>query len=170
MRWLARVRRFLIVSKYSAVLYHPLLRREFRHLVQAQVEEFQRLYGKPPSHVDGHQHKHLCTNVLLDNLIPQGQKVRRSFTFYPGEKSLANRSYRYLVDKWIARRYCLTDFFFSLRETLRANSVASVVELAKRASVELMTHPRVFIERDFLMSDAFLQMVGDEELGTYARL
>jgi chitin disaccharide deacetylase len=166
----SRIHRFLMVNKYSFVLYHPLLRREFRYVFEAQVEEFQRLYEKPPSHVDGHHHKHLCSNVLLDNLIPHGQKVRRNLTFYPSEKGLVNRSYRYFIDKCIGRRYCITDFLFSLAESLQGNSVARVVGLAKRASVELMTHPEVVIERDFLMSDAFLQMVGDHELGSYARL
>ena len=32
-----------------------------------------RLYGKLPSHVDGHQHRHLCANMLIDPIIPEGQ-------------------------------------------------------------------------------------------------
>jgi predicted glycoside hydrolase/deacetylase ChbG (UPF0249 family) len=168
--YLARVRRYLAFNKYSGVLYNPLLRREFRYIVQAQLDEFRRLYGGPPSHVDGHQHKHLCSNVLLDDLIPRGQRVRRNFTFFPNEKGLVNRGYRCLLDKWIARKYRVTDFFFSLAESLRANSIARVVELAKEANVELMTHPEKAIERDFLMSDTFLQMLENEELGTYARI
>src|SRR5262245_32528609 len=64
-----RVRRFLRTSKYALLIYNPLLRRTFRDLVRAQWEEFERLYGQRPFRVDGHQHLHLCSNVLIDCLI-----------------------------------------------------------------------------------------------------
>ncbi|HOY59397.1 MAG TPA: ChbG/HpnK family deacetylase, partial [Verrucomicrobiota bacterium] len=47
--------RFLRSSKYALLFYHPFLRRQFRHVFEAQLEEFFRLYGRPPSHFDGHQ-------------------------------------------------------------------------------------------------------------------
>ena len=81
-------------NKYSQLFYNPLLRREFSYSCKAQVEEFTRLFGKPPSRIDGHHHMHLCANLLLSNLIPTGMKVRRNFSFWPGEKSSLNRAYR----------------------------------------------------------------------------
>src|SRR5438552_10736952 len=54
-----RIREFLTMGRYAALIYNPLLRGPFHSVYQAQAEEFLRLYGGHPSHIDGHQHKHL---------------------------------------------------------------------------------------------------------------
>jgi len=89
-----KVVRFLSRNKYAQLLYHPWLRNHFRRDYQAQLTEFQRLYGQEPSHIDGHQHKHLCANMLVDGIISPGRKVRRNFSFWPGEKSRFTRGAR----------------------------------------------------------------------------
>src|SRR5215831_8631232 len=61
-----RIAAFLTRSKYAFLFYHPGLRREFRVVYDAQAEEFRRLYGREPSHVDGHQHMHHCMNMMVD--------------------------------------------------------------------------------------------------------
>jgi chitin disaccharide deacetylase len=161
---------FLRRSKYALLVYNPILRRRFRYLYQAQVEEFLRLYGTPPSHMDGHHHLHLCSNMLLDDVIPAGEKVRRSFSFWPGEKSVINRAYRRLVDTWLVRRYRLTDFFFSLIECLETDRLSRVTELAGNRNVELMTHPVVPDEYAFLMSDRYIETMGMLQKGSYRLL
>ena len=148
-----RIARFLTRNKYAQLLYNPALRREFRYVYDAQIQEFIKLYGARPSHFDGHRHMHLCTNMLVDGYIPTGERVRRSFSFWPGEKSLINRAYRTFVDFRLARSYQLTDFFFSLLQCLKSNRLARVTELARTSKVELMTHPVVSEEHAFLMSD-----------------
>ena len=75
-----RVRRFLTGNRYAQVVYHPALRRDFRLVYQTQENEFRRLYRREPSHVDGHRHMHLCSNMLVAGVIPRGQRVRRSFS------------------------------------------------------------------------------------------
>ena len=151
-----RIARFLTRGRYGQLFYNPTLRQEFRYVYQAQFDEFCRLYGDPPSHFDGHRHMHLCSNMLVDALIPAGQRVRRSFSFWPGEKSVFNRAYRFLVDCQLARRYRLTDFFFSLLQCLRAERLGRVLELARIRKVELMTHPAVIEENAFLMSEKWI--------------
>ena len=163
-----RTRRFLTRTKYSVLLYNPTLREQFRYLYQAQSEEFCRLYRAEPSHVDGHQHMHLCANMLFARIIPSGERVRRSFSFWPGEKSALNRTYRHFVDAWLARRYRLTDFFFALSQTLEGERRKRVIELAKTAKVELMTHPREVKEYNYLLSDACLEMLRHLEVGSYS--
>lgn len=157
--WLVRahqaVVRFLRLSKYSLLLYNPVLRKQFRQVFDAQVQEFLRLYGRPPSHYDGHQHMHLCSNMLLDRVLPEGQRVRRSFSFGPGEKSLVNRVYRRLVDRQLARRHRLTDYFFALSQQLHWGQFDRTVGLARSASVELMVHPEWPTEKALLNSEAF---------------
>jgi chitin disaccharide deacetylase len=150
-----RISRFLRRNKYALLLYHPGLRREFRYVYGAQADEFRRLYGVDPSHVDGHLHMHHCTNMLIGRVIPKGQRVRRNFSFWPGEKSVVNRTYRGLADQWLGRRYRLTDYFFSLESCLKTGTLSHVMNLAKTAIVELMTHPIHPIEHDFLIGEAF---------------
>ena len=165
-----KIVRFLRGNKYSQLLYNPFLRTEFVYSYQAQAEEFARLYGKPPSHIDGHHHMHLCANVLLSNTIPAGAKLRRNFSFWPGEKSMLNRTYRWLVDRWLARRYCLADYFFDLTQCIRGEKLDQVAALAKSSNVELMTHPIVNEEEEYLMSDEFKVILQRLSIGGYAQV
>lgn len=146
---------FLRRSRYSQLLYNPALRSEFAYSCEAQMEEFTRLFGRGPSRIDGHHHMHLCANVLMSNLIPAGVRVRRNFSFWPGEKSWLNRKYRILVDRWLARKYQLTDYFFDLTQCIQDNKLDRVVALARSSNVELMTHPIVRTEADYLLSNEF---------------
>ncbi len=159
---------FLTRNKYSQLLYNPFLRREFSYSFAAQAEEFARLFGKSPSHIDGHHHMHLCVNLLLSNLIPADMKIRRNFSFWPGEKNRFNRAYRALVDRWLARRYRLTDYFFDLTQCIQENKLGRVTSLAKSSNVELMTHPIVPREADYLMGDEFSELLQRLEVGGYA--
>lgn len=163
-----RVVRFLTSTKYGVLLYNPLLRRQFREVIEAQIEEFVRLYGRAPSHIDGHQHQHLCANVLVDGLLPARHCVRRSFSFWSGEKSVVNRAYRALVDRALARDHVVADFFFSLEQCLKQDRMARVFQLAETANVELMAHPVKAPEFSYLMSDEYLQALRRLNAGTYA--
>jgi len=163
-----KIARFLTRTKYSQLLYNPFLRREFAYSYEAQAEEFARLFGKLPSHIDGHHHMHLCANVLLSKAIPAGIKVRRNFSFWPGEKSWLNRTYRALVDRWLARRYRLTDYFFDLTQCIQEKKLDRVTALAKSNNVEIMTHPIAQAETEYLMSDEFRIMLQRLEKGSYA--
>jgi chitin disaccharide deacetylase len=160
--------RFLTFSKYALLFYNPFLRRHFRYVYQAQVEEFLRLFGKPPSHIDGHRHMHLCSNMLIDGIIEEGEKVRRSFSFQPGEKSLFNRAYRRLVDWRLAGEYRVTDYFFALSQQYRQDRLLRVSHLACEATVELMTHPAVAEEYAFLLSEDYVRRLGSVQMANYA--
>ncbi len=146
----SRIMRFLRSSKYALLLYHPFLVKQFRNVFETQVGEYVRLYGRLPSHYDGHQHFHLCTNILLGRTLPAGERVRRSFSFSPGEKSAINRVYRRWVDHRLAARHRLTDYFFSLSQQFQWKQMPRVIQLSQSASVELMTHPEWAQEYSFL--------------------
>ena len=163
-----RIIRFLTRSKYAQLLYNPFLRETFAYSYHAQVEEFVRLFEKSPSHIDGHHHMHLCANLLLSNLIPTGMKLRRNFSFWPGEKSFLNRAYRGLVDSWLARRHRLPDYFFDLTQCIQEKKLERVVALAKSKNVELMTHPVLRTEANYLMSDELQVILQRLEIGGYA--
>jgi predicted glycoside hydrolase/deacetylase ChbG (UPF0249 family) len=150
-----RIGRFLRANKYALVIYNPFLRMAFREVFTAQVEEFTRLYGGAPSRFDGHQHVHLCSNMMLDRILPTGARVRRSFSFDVGEKNFLNRYYRKHIDRHLAGRHRIGDFFFALSQHLPVARLQRVVELAKTSDVELMTHPQVKAEFEALLSDEF---------------
>jgi predicted glycoside hydrolase/deacetylase ChbG (UPF0249 family) len=162
--------RFLTAGKYALLLYHPLLAGKFRYVFEAQYEEFLRLYGRDPSHFDGHQHMHLASNMLIQRILPAGTNVRRSFSFCPGEKSFVNRWYRSGVDRSLARRHRLTDYFFALSQHLTLERFERVITLAREANVELMTHPQSMVEYDFLMSDGYGEAVSRIRLASYEAL
>ena len=160
--------RFLRSSKYAQLIYNPFLKSAFAYCYQAQVDEFIRLFGKSPRRVDGHHHMHLCANVLLAKLIPASTMVRRNFSFWPGEKSWLNRSYRRLVDRWLSRRYRLTDYFFDLTQCMSNGKMNRVLQLAQSGDVELMVHPINPREAEYLMSDEFRGVLQRLELQTHA--
>jgi len=165
-----RVVRFLTRSKYASLVYNPLLSNDFRYIFETQVEEFIRLYGHPPSHIDGHQHQHLCTNMLLNGVIPRGSKVRRTFHFWPGEKSFSNRAYRKVVNRFVKSRYPGTDYFFALVQCFDRTRMTKILELMPQCSVELMTHPANQPEREYLLSEAFGTLLETVKLGDYEDL
>jgi len=165
-----RVVRFMSLSKYAQLLYHPGLRSDLNDVFHAQLNEFVRLYGRTPSHIDGHQHRHLCTNMLLQKVIPSGEIVRRTFSYAPTENGRIDWMYRRLVDRMLARRYQLTDYFFSLSRCLKRKTIDRVYELSKSATVELMAHPVIPIERAYLTSSEHLDRIADLPVGSFQNM
>jgi predicted glycoside hydrolase/deacetylase ChbG (UPF0249 family) len=165
-----RVGNFLTGSKYSQIIYNPLLRKEFEYLYEAQYEEFMRLYRRSPSHINGHHHMHLCVNVLVGNIIPKGEKVRRSFTFVRGERPFANRLYRRGVDAVVKRRYITTDMFFAAVPSEEPDSLKQKVALAEKCNVELMVHVFSQMELEYLMRQDFVDTIRRVSRGTYRDL
>jgi len=163
-----RIIRFLKRNKYAQLLYNPFLRKAFASCYHAQVQEFVRLFEKSPSHIDGHHHMHLCANLVLSKSIPAGMKMRRNFSFWPGEKGFLNRAYRRLVDSWLARRYRLPDYFFDLTQCIQEKKLDRVAALAKSYNVELMTHPILRIEAAYLLNDEFSGVLRRFKVGSYA--
>ena len=162
--------RFLTRGKFAQMLYNPGLRGAFLTAFRSQTDEFLKLYGRTPTHYDGHHHMHLCANMLLGNVIPEAQKVRRSFHFWPGEKSFLNRAYRSWVDSKLRKRQTTADYFFSLAQCLGKNRLLHVAALAQESTVEIMTHPEQSRERDFLLGGDFLKTFSGLRLGGYSDL
>jgi predicted glycoside hydrolase/deacetylase ChbG (UPF0249 family) len=163
-----QVARFLKAGRYRLLLYNPCLRKAFRDVYEAQANEFQRLYGSSPTHIDGHQHLHLCANVLLGNVIPRRQKVRKNLSFWPGERTIFNRTLRKLSDRILRFRYCSTDYFFCLSNVLQDGGFERMAGLARNALVELMVHPARAHEHSWLLSERYQKAFHGIQKGTYA--
>jgi predicted glycoside hydrolase/deacetylase ChbG (UPF0249 family) len=161
---------FLKRNRYNQVLYNPFLRQAFEYVFRAQLEEFQRLYRQAPTHFDGHKHMHVCANMLLSCPIPRGQKVRRSFSFEARDKGFVNRGYRSWVNRRLASRYTVTEYFFALSQQLSTERFSRVCRLAANATVELMTHPAIPAEQNFVAGGEFEQGLAGVSKGSYGEL
>jgi hypothetical protein len=150
----------------AQIAFNPWLARSFEYVVAVQREEFRRLYGEEAERMDGHHHMHLCSNVLLGGGLRPGTIVRRSFSFQAGEKSLGHRFYRRAVDRLLARRHRLTDFFFSLPPLDPPGRLQRIFSLAREFAVEVETHPVNPEEYRFLMEGGISRYAGDISIET----
>lgn len=162
--------RYLRRHRLAQVIYRRGLAHDFEYVVKTQIDEFRRLYGADPVRFDGHHHMHLCANVLRQRLLPAGSRVRRNFTFEGGQKGLVNRLYRRFVDRGLARRYRLTDFFFSLPPLEPASRLSRIFELARRHVVEVETHPVNAEEYRFLVEGELFHRTRDLAIAAPASL
>ncbi|MBX3347824.1 MAG: ChbG/HpnK family deacetylase [Nitrospira sp.] len=156
-----KIARYLLRHRLAQVMFHPGLTCEFEHVVKAQIDEFGRLYGRSPTRLDGHHHMHLCANVLSQGLLPLGAIVRRNFSFAVGEKSVWNRLYRRWIDRRLAKRHRLTDYFFSLEPVEPVSRLQRIFSLAHKWVVEVEAHPVKPDEYRFLMEEAILRLGSD---------
>lgn len=159
-----RVIRYLRRNRLAQAVYHPGLASSFKYVAAAQIEEFERIFGGTPRRLDGHHHMHLCANVLFGGLLPAGTMVRRSFFFRPSEKSRINRLYRGAIDRALANRHRLTDYFFSLTPLEPQSRIDEIFSIAQRSVVEVETHPVNPEEYGFLTSGEILRRTGDLQI------
>jgi len=156
-----RLARYLRRHRLARLVFHPGLAGSFEYVVRKQLDEFNRIYGDPPARIDGHHHMHHCANVLMARLLPGGTVVRRNFSFQPGEKSWANRTCRKMLDRMLARRHRLTDYFFSLAPVELANRLERIFALSQQSIVEVETHPINPAEYRFLSGGEIFRRTGD---------
>ena len=156
-----RLASYLRRHRLTQVVFHPGLTSSFEYVVLAQLDEFRRLYGTSADRIDGHHHMHLCANVIFRNLLPSGTIVRRNFSFQLGEKKFVNRLYRQGIDRLLARRHRLTDYFFSLPPMEPIERLQRICSLSREFVVELETHPVNPDEYQFLTNGAILHFAVD---------
>jgi YdjC-like protein/Glycosyl transferase family 2 len=152
--------RCLLRHPLARILYYSSLASTFKYVVAAQIDEYRRLYECDPQRIDGHHHLHLCTNVLLDELLPEGTLVRRNFSFLPGQKSLVNRLYRKVVDRRLTGRHRLVDGLYNLSPLEPIDRLQRIFSLARMSVVELEAHPANPAEHRFLTSGRMLRLLG----------
>jgi len=155
--------------KHARIIYNPFIRRHVDYCFKAQFEEFERLYGKPPTHIDGHHHVHLTANLMFSYLIPSATKIRRNVSFSK-KKSFFSNWWRSLIDKIIKKRFQTTDLFLGLYSYVDAIDILSMIEKTNDCSVEFMVHPGLLPEYDFLISDRFAEIIQGAKMSSYDAL
>ncbi len=146
---------------------------EVERAIDEQFAEYRRLYGREPSHLDGHEHIHQSVGVLAARTIPAGVKMRPSFTYLPGEKSWPNRRVRSVVNGAMRTRFAAPRYFFSIRDmhpALGGSSMHEKLALSSGSAVEVMTHPAWEDELEILLDPAWLELIAERPLGSYEHL
>jgi len=161
-----RVSAYLRRHRFARTVFHPGLTRSFEYVVAAQIEEFSRLYGAEPGRLDGHHHMHQCANVVFGGVLPAGTQVRRNFSFQSGEKGLCNRLYRYWLDRALARRHHVTDYFFTIEPCDDSTRLTRIFRLAAQFVVEVETHPVVPSEYRYLAGGEIFRWTGEVPVAT----
>lgn len=161
---------YLTKHKLFQVIYNPLLANSFSFVFQAQQKEFICLYGKTPEYYNGHHHMHLCANMLASKMIPNGARVRSTFTFDPGEKNPFNLLYRRILNFWISRRFLSTNFFFSIAPVQNQQRLRNIIDLATKETVEIEVHPENVEEIEFLLSDQCQHLLDSVRSGNFQQL
>jgi predicted glycoside hydrolase/deacetylase ChbG (UPF0249 family) len=163
-----RVVSYLTKNRMAQVVYNPRLASSFDFLFKAQLDEFLRLYGRPPAFYNGHHHMHLSANMLIGKLLPKGARVRRTFSFYCGEKDLLNLVYRRLLDVVVTRRYVSTEYLFSIEPLLDLDRLRRIFAQSNTSNVELEVHPENAEEREFLLGDEYLGFMKAASVGNFS--
>jgi predicted glycoside hydrolase/deacetylase ChbG (UPF0249 family) len=136
-----------------------------------QLAQFEALYGRPPTHVDGHKHVQVSPSVARTPAL-SGYMLRRAFSDQPGARSpmaLARRLRHHAV----LRRSAGTDRFvpiWSLREELLAGREPRGLPPRTHDVVEVMAHPGSDRELPLLQTDAWGRVMAAAPLGTYEDL
>lgn len=153
-------------------VYDPFVKDTINAVIADQFRQFVSLYGRMPTHVDGHHHCHLAANVLLSPAVPRGTKIRNALSDAHFSNPLTN-GLRGLRTALIEHRFRTTDYFFSIETSwpgLQGPPPPDKLELARNESVEVMLHPIFPRELDPLRSDEWLEAVRDLPTGTYDNL
>jgi len=161
---------YLLSSKFGQLIYNPFLRDSFYFVFRAQQEEFYRLYGKNPNFYNGHHHMHLCSNIILSNLLPRQVPVRRTFTFNWGEKDPLDILYRRILDHFINYRYISTDYFYSLSALMELETLQKFITLSRIKNVEIMVHPNRDREFIYIQSNEYFKLLNLTKVGNFKEI
>jgi predicted glycoside hydrolase/deacetylase ChbG (UPF0249 family) len=151
------------------VFPNPRLIGPVRRCVEEQIACFRALYGREPTHLDGHNHVHL--NPIVLTVLPRHLRLRT--TVHEGRVSSARDVPRVLRHRLIRARHGSSEFFFAvanLHPRLGGSGIEQRLALARDHSVELMTHPGQEIEHDLLCSRKWLSLLEGLRLGSFADL
>ena len=153
-------------NPFSRPFFHPGLIRSFEYVVSAQLDEYNRLYGRPARRIDGHHHLHLAANVLFGGLLPLDAVLRPHFSREPGEKRIRNSIFRRYAQLTLARTHRTVDAFFALLP-LEPQRLLPIFSRSREIAIELETHPANSVEFEFLTDGALFQLLGDVALSSH---
>lgn len=156
-----------------AFLYDPRWSAVIERCITDQLQAFRDLYGRAPTHVDGHRHGHLALNVVLARSLAGVRRLRPAFTYMRAERAEWKRLSRALLNVLIRTRFRTPDRLFNIRSLhprLGGERMAEKLGLAADHAVEVMVHPWEQDELEVLSGEDWRAAIGRHRLGTYAQL
>ncbi|HEX2017117.1 MAG TPA: ChbG/HpnK family deacetylase [Solirubrobacteraceae bacterium] len=166
----ARVAAALAGPGVGRLLTGPALRRDVRATIADQLARFGELYGRTPTHIDGHQHGHLRALVLSS--LPRGSRLRPAHTYRGAPHSLGGRVRR-LRHALLARRFVTPDYFYaieSIHPELGGSGLQGVLARSRDSVVEIMVHPDRPRDFELLISGGWRELLQGATLGSYEHL
>jgi predicted glycoside hydrolase/deacetylase ChbG (UPF0249 family) len=162
----ARVVRWFRRFRLRRWVYDPTMRGEVDRCIADQLGRFRELYGREPTHFDGHRHVQVCPNVFLSSALPRGATLRTTLDLPPLKRSPGALA-RSLRQRAIAARFRSTDFFFDIRGVHPSVDPHDRLSLARAATVEVMAHPGMPVELEMLGADEWAAALARVRLGSY---
>jgi predicted glycoside hydrolase/deacetylase ChbG (UPF0249 family) len=165
-----RLVRYFAGPRWRRWGFSPRLFTRIEECIADQLDGFRDLYGREPTHIDGHEHVHQALTVMFARSLPAGASMRPSFTFLRGEKSIFNRLARGFVNRLMRVRFCSPRYVFDLREIhpeLGGAGLERKLDLSSTDAVEVMTHPARPDERAILLDDGWVSLLRGRRLGGY---
>lgn len=157
--------------RFRSWSFDPRIARLVEDGIRDQLEQFEELFGGPPTHVDGHEHVQVCPNVTRAASL-RVTKLRNALWSWPSERSAmaaARAARRFLT----ARRFITTRYFLDISQLGLVDGTAHAalrVGLSRSASVEVMCHPAFDHELEALRSPAWTTVLSELPLGSYRDL
>jgi predicted glycoside hydrolase/deacetylase ChbG (UPF0249 family) len=143
--------------------------KSVRSCVEDQLECFRRLYGREPTHVDGHNHVHLNPAVLF--ALPGHLHVRTA-THPPAPRTPIDLA-RLVRHAAIRARFGSTNYVFDVRAVhprLGGSDLGRCLALARERSLELITHPAHAPQAELLRSPEWIASLAELRLGSFEDL
>jgi predicted glycoside hydrolase/deacetylase ChbG (UPF0249 family) len=159
-------------SRLRRWIYDLRIRRQVDKVVADQWERFLELYGREPTHVDGHHHSHMAANVLLSASLPRGIAVRNALSDTAHANPIT-KTLRATRRRLVLSRFRSTDYFFSVESVwpgLAGSPPEEKLALSQRYSVEVMVHPAYPREFGPLQSREWVETLRRLPTGTFANL
>jgi len=160
-------------SAFGAHLYHPAWSADFERCISDQLSRFDELYGRAPTHVDGHRHMHLVGNALLARALGPVRRYRRPVNRRPAESRAYKRAFNAALARAMRPRFVTTERCVSIRAldpVLGGAPSNGELALARDRSVEVMVHPGWEDERAVLLAHDWRDRLASFRLGSYADL
>jgi predicted glycoside hydrolase/deacetylase ChbG (UPF0249 family) len=155
-------------SKFIRVIYNPAIRNSIFYSFVSQYDEFIRIFMKTPTHIDGHHHIHLCSNIICDNIIPKKVKIRPRLCGRGGEKNILAILSGKLIDYIIQQRYTVIGSVYKLG--CSDSELSEIVNRAAVQDVELITHPARLEEYEYLKSESYARLISRALRGSYGSI
>jgi chitin disaccharide deacetylase len=156
-----------------ALLYDPRWSHEFERCITDQLLRFQELYGRSPTHIDGHRHMHLALNALFARALAPIARCRRAVNRTAAESPAYKQLARTALSQLVRLRFFTTNWCYSLGPLHPALGGAGIEEklaLADRTSLELIVHPGYQDELEVLRTTEWQELLACRRLGSYEAL